>query len=998
MRVAGNLAGVDSADSCSVSATLEEVPRLSFLSPLSFVWMRVLAAAVSLGFLATAAQAQQASLRGTVSDPGGAVVPGAQVALKGPRGVTRSAEAGPDGTYSFAKLAPGEYTLAASAPQLAMAAPVKVSLGTATKTVDLVLSVVAEKQQVTVEDKTAGVSTEAAANASATVIKGADLDALSDNADDLAADLAALAGPAAGPSGGGIYIDGFSGGQIPPKGSIREIRINQNPFSPEYDKLGFGRIEILTKPGTGSFHGDLGYNIANDALNSRNPYAAQKAPFRLHELREGISGSLSKKSSFALNAVREWVDNGNAVNGVVLDAQLRVTPFTATPVAQLRRTVITPRVDYQVSANNTLSVRYTYSRDIVRNAGTGSLNLSSRGYHYDLTTQTAQVSDTQVLGANTINETRFQYFRPVNTARANTPGAAIDVAGAFQAGGNPIGQSRNLQNNYELQNITTRVHRAHTIRAGLRLRVATATDIAPQNYAGTFTFAGGEGPALDALGNVIGASAPITSIERYRRTLLLQQLGFPPDRIRSLGGGASQFTQNTGDPSISGNQTDLGLFFADDWRAKPNLTLSLGLRVETQNNISARANLGPRFGLAWAPRRSARAKTVIRAGSGLFYDRFALGNVLTARRFNGLTQRQIVVDRPDFFTLAPAPNLMFAGSTGTIQQLSATLQAPSFFQTAVSLERQLPANTTIAITYANTRGSHVFRSRDLNAPLNGVYPFTRPGMVVQYESSGTYKQNQLLLNLSTKATKNISLTGTYGYGRARSDTDGLSTFPANPYSFAGEYGPASTDIRHRGTLAGSINLKYGVRLNPLFSASSGPPFNIITGGNLYGDTIFNVRPGLASALGPGVVQTAYGLLDLAPKPGEAILARNFGRGPGQVMLNLRISRTFTFGSSERHAPAPVSASGGAAQQGNASGAPFPTASSTKPDAAASRKYGLTASLQVRNLTNHNNPGPIIGNLASPLFGQANQPAASGNPIFSESANNRRLELQIRLTF
>jgi len=58
----------------------------------------------------------------------------------------------------------------------------------------------------------------------------------------------ALAGPSAGPSGGQIYIDGFTGGQFAAKASIREIRINQNPFSSEYDKLGYGRIEIFTKP------------------------------------------------------------------------------------------------------------------------------------------------------------------------------------------------------------------------------------------------------------------------------------------------------------------------------------------------------------------------------------------------------------------------------------------------------------------------------------------------------------------------------------------------------------------------------------------------------------------------------------------------------------------------------------------------------------------------------------------------------------------------------
>ena len=266
------------------------------------------------------------------------------------------------------------------------------------------------------------------------VLRGSDLDALSDNLDDLAADLQALAGPAAGPNGGAIFVDGFSGGELPPKNSIREIRINQNPFSAEYDRLGYGRIEIFTKPGTEKFRGDLGYNFATDKWNSRNPYAAQKAPFHLHELREGLSGPLGKRASFNGTFVREWVDNGNVVNAVVLDPQSSTpTPFTAVPVSTLRRTGITPRVDYQLSTNHTLTFRYSYTRDAVENAGVGGFNLVSRGFHNDLRTQTLQATETAVLGGNIVNETRFQYFRPNTAATANTPAAALDVFGAFSA-------------------------------------------------------------------------------------------------------------------------------------------------------------------------------------------------------------------------------------------------------------------------------------------------------------------------------------------------------------------------------------------------------------------------------------------------------------------------------------------------------------------------------------------------------------------------------------
>src|SRR5581483_2045200 len=117
------------------------------------------------------------------------------------------------------------------------------------------------------------VSTEASSNASAVVLRGDDLQALSDDPEDLATDLQALAGPSAGPNGGSIFIDGFSGGELPSKEAIREVRVNQNPFSPEYDKLGFGRIDVFIKPGADHLRGTLDYNFADDVWNSRNPYS-----------------------------------------------------------------------------------------------------------------------------------------------------------------------------------------------------------------------------------------------------------------------------------------------------------------------------------------------------------------------------------------------------------------------------------------------------------------------------------------------------------------------------------------------------------------------------------------------------------------------------------------------------------------------------------------------------------------------------------------------------
>src|ERR1019366_6218744 len=264
-------------------------------------------------------------------------------------------------------------------------------------------------EKVTVEDSSApAIGTDSSSSAGAVVLSGEDLQALSDDPDDLAADLQALAGPSAGPSGGSIFVDGFSRGQLPAQESIREIRINQNPFSPEYDKLGYGKIEIFTKPGFDKYRGTVHWNYANDFWNSRNPYSPEKAPFQLVEFEGDAGGPLSKRSSFTVDAQRNMVDNGSITNAVVLNPlTLAVQPFAGTIVTPGRFTNISPRVYYQLNDRNTLTFRYGVAHSDVRDNGIGGFDLASRGYHSHFTNQTVQGADTLWPGA-ALNETPFQ--------------------------------------------------------------------------------------------------------------------------------------------------------------------------------------------------------------------------------------------------------------------------------------------------------------------------------------------------------------------------------------------------------------------------------------------------------------------------------------------------------------------------------------------------------------------------------------------------------------
>jgi hypothetical protein len=482
---------------------------------------------------------------------------------------------------------------------------------------------------------------------------------LADDPEDLATDLQALAGPSAGPGGSSVFIDGFSGGQLPSKEAIREIRINQNPFSPEYDKLGYGRVEILTKPGADKFHGTGYYNFGDSVWNSRNPYAAEKAPFLLKEYGGSLQGPLGKRASFFLTVDRASIDNGAIINGTILDpATLSiVNPYSQVFRIPQRRIRISPRVDYQITPTDTLSVRYAFSRADLQHAGVGGFQLVSTGIHQHGTDHTVQIANTKVLGASALNETRFQFYRAHISSLSEDASPQLNVLNAFVGGGAQVGNSLNTLGTYEFQNNTTVTHQTHTGRFGLRVRAATLDNSSPINFGGTFTFGGRVAPELDAADQVVLDSSGqpvlinINSLEAYRRTLVFGRLGLSPAQLRTLGGGASQFTINAGNPSLSVNQQDFGVFAGDDWRVRSNLTINLGLRYEWQTNLHDWRNIAPRVGLAWAPRggkAGASPKTVVRAGFGMFYQRFDVTDLLTAGRYNGVIQRQSVVTNPDF--------------------------------------------------------------------------------------------------------------------------------------------------------------------------------------------------------------------------------------------------------------------------------------------------------------------------------------------------------------
>jgi hypothetical protein len=405
---------------------------------------------------------------------------------------------------------------------------------------------------------------------------------------------------------------------------------------------------------------------------------------------------------------------------------------------------------------------------------------------------------------------------------------------------------------------------------------------------------------------------------------------------------------------------------------------------------------------------------VLRAGMGIFYDRFSQNLVLQAQRANGVVQQKYVVTNPSFYPNQPQDLSTLANDptfVPTVYQVGPKLQAPYTMQTAVTLERQLSKTATIAVSYIGSRGLHQLVSENVNAPgANGVRSDPARGNIYQYQSAGIFKQNQLMSNANVKLGQFLSLFGFYSLSYANSNTAGAGSFPSIPGDLEVDYGRAAFDVRHRGMVGGTISLPHGFRLSPMIMASSGRPFNITLGQDLNGDNIFNDRPAFANSqtLVENLRTTAWGAFDIAPVAGQSTIPINYGVGPGQFTTNLRVSKTFGLGRKLERAGAaegmPGMAGGprggdhgdhGRGGPGGPGGGFGGRGGFGGMGGGSGQRYNLTFSASARNLLNNVNPANPTGNLSSSRFGTSN--ALAGGGFFSSSAN-RRIDLQVMFNF
>lgn len=911
------------------------------------------------------------AVHGQVLDPSGAIVPGASLTLTTGKNVYTT-KSGQDGAYSFHEIPPGLYSLTVDVEGFARLTRANVVIAAGqTRQLDVTVTIATQQQNVDVTSRNNGVSVNPDENGGAIVLNGSDLDALSDDPDQLQNELQALAGPAAGPNGGEIYVDGFEGGQLPPKSSIREIRINQNPFSAEFNKIGYGRIEILTKPGSDKFSGHIASFGSTSALNTGNALVQQQPNYYLYSIQGDVNGPLTKSASYFLNAFTMQRQNQSIINALnPNDTANLIQQAVPNPSSFL---YVNPRVDLQLGKNNTLTVRESFSRSIATNNGPGGLSLAEQAYNSSGYQNGLQIGDSIVVNSHLINETRFSWQRIRNSQTPNFLTPTVTVQGAFTTGGSNSGVVEDHQNVFELQNYSTATSGLHTMRFGVRLHAIQDANYSTSGANGNYVF---------------------QSIDHY--------LAKTPDQYRAT---------VVNNPLARAILFDAGVFFQDDWRVKPNLTLSAGLRFESQNWIRDHADWGPRFAVAWAPgpKGNKPAKTVVRGGYGWFYDRFnvpgslnspgATPYVVQTIHQNGINQQSFVVNNPDFFN--PDTSTVPGGESETTRpsfyNIDSHFHAALNMQGGVGVDRQV-GKATFNATYLFTRGIHQYLTDNVTAPEFDPATYTITGGLpnaynYQFQSGGVYSQHQLITTANMRLRK-LSLTGSYTFSEANSDTQGPNYFPSVAQNPGFDYGRASFGIHHRVFLLATYTAPHGVIFAPLLSAQSGTPYNLSIGSDLTGNNQFNARPTYGVCGAAGVVSTPYGCLDSNPTgKGESIVPFNIGTGPANVIFHMRASKTFGIGPKKEGG----TGMGGPGQNTNVSGRGLSGGSSgPKLDATVPRKYSLTVVAVALNFFNIVNRAPENGVLNSTLFGQS-QTLANG-PYGGPTPGNRSILFQAAFSF
>jgi len=797
----------------------------------------VTALVVLSGFTAAAQRQSGVAVTGTVTDQTGAVLPNVQIELRRADIQILSTTTGESGQFQFPSIAPGRYDLVASLDGF-RTTTIPVTVGSRPPAaVRITMPLAGITQEITVGSAAADVRADATSNVDSSTVDDQALQNLPIFNDDVIGTMSRfLDSSAIGTNGVMLIVNGVEVNSLTlPASAIQQIKINQDPYAPEFRQPGRGRIEIVTKPASQRYSGTGSIVFRDATLDAKNAFAVVKPPEQRRIAEAFLGGPVkgSENTAFTLSAKHDSEDTQSVV--LATDPSGLVQANVANP---FRESLASGSLTHQVGKANTIVLSASYDDQVQRNQGVGGVTLPSVGLDWHSIEQDTIYNQLTVITPTLLNQIRVLIGNEYETWQSNSTAPKIVVLDAFTGGGAQSDRSR-TEHHLQLTDIVSWTSGRHTMKAGFQIPDLSRRRFDDNtNTAGTFYF---------------------SSLADYVTSR-------PYSFIQQAGNGHVVFLEKV-----------FGGFAQDEIRVRRDMTVVLGLRYDWQNYFHDNNNVSPRASIAFAPTASGR--TVIRAGGGLFYDRSGPGPIQDLLKYDGSRLLRFVVTDPGY-PLAFSPVGSVVVEPPSIVRFAPGIEIPFSFQYSVSVERQLRKSTSTSVTYTGTRGFDQFRSRDINAPLPPLYVSRSDpafGVIREIESAGRAWSNSLQLTLKGQLAPRSTGSIQYTLSKAMNDTSGVNWQPPNSYDLSLEYARADFDQRHRFDFIGTFNQGSWANLGVALALYSGRPYSITTGHDDFDTGTANARPaGVArnSAEGPG-----YADLDLRWSK-ELFLRGGQKSGPG----------------------------------------------------------------------------------------------------------------------
>jgi hypothetical protein len=707
-----------------------------------------------------------------------------------------------------------------------------------------------------------------------------------------------------------LYIDGvenndeFAGSartELSPE-TVQEFQIVNNGLSAESGGGASGPINVVTRSGVNTHHGDAFVFVQNGALDAKDPLTNETESPYLNRFRAGLSvgGPLVRDQTFYYVAGEQEGAQGDdsslispsvatAINGVLGSSAFpRITTRAINPErfrTARAETEFSARLDQHIGGKHSLLLKYALTNN--REAGdafnTGGLvDPSGRGSSF-IEDQGVTGSVTSILSNSALNSVRFQ----VSTRRAvlrtaDQTGPEITVAGLVDFGRPYDGNKKRRENHYELNDVASVAKGRQLISFGGDVDWIHESASVHDGFGGAYIF-----PTLDSF------------------------LNGQPDEYRQAFGNPDT---NFATPKYSG-------FLQDHWTLAKGFTIDAGLRYDFEHlpaQFTEDTNdLAPRIGLAYSP----SPNWVLRAGFGIFFDRFLLAAANRALEKDGVqafeqvaygqAATQIFQSERGGSSMVPSPEIR-----PSIFTAEPNLQTSHSAIASVGLDRLLTRNLTASATFLFARGVRLSRTRNVNLPPPVLLtpgnaasfgipnPFPQQlGMLVfsarrlepqfdniyQWENHAGSVYHGLSFSLNRRLSNEIEFSGSYTLSKAIDDASDFDEQPNNPYLLPAERAFSANDQRHRFVFSGTFDLPFGdedegkkptgaiaklfgnIETAPILTIGSSRPIDPLTG--------FDANRG--------------GAIPLSSRPFS--FGRNALRTGTQAQLDLRVLKFFKIG-------------------------------------------------------------------------------------------------------